>query len=228
MQKLRRRIAQVAPTDETVLVTGESGTGKELVARAIHVLSRRATSALVSLNCPALSPQLMESELFGHARGAFTGSDTPRVGRFELADGGTIMLDEITEIDVPLQAKLLRVLQERTLERVGANRAVHVDVRVLATTNRDLRAEVDANRFREDLYFRLAVVPIHVPPLRERRADIPELAQYFLHAAAQRLEREAGVLTDGAMQLLTEYDWPGNVRELEISLRVPACWVTAP
>ncbi len=215
MQKLRRRIAQVAPTDETVLVTGESGTGKELVARTIHALSRRATSALVSLNCPALSPQLMESELFGHERGAFTGADTPRVGRFELADGGTIMLDEITEIDVPLQAKLLRVLQERTFERVGANLAVHVDVRVLATTNRDLRAEVDANRFREDLYFRLAVLPIHVPPLRERREDIPELAEYFLHAAAQRLEREAGVLTDGAIQLLTQYDWPGNVRELE-------------
>ena len=160
MQALRARIAQVAPTPETVLITGESGTGKELVARAIHAASDRRDAPLVSLNCPVLSAQLMESELFGHERGAFTGADAPRTGRFELADGGTILLDEVTEIDLPLQAKLLRVLQERSFERVGSSETIHVDVRVLATTNRDLQAEVAAGRFREDLYFRLAVVPL--------------------------------------------------------------------
>ena len=167
MQLLRQRIAQAAPTSETVLITGESGTGKELVARCLHAASRRGGRALVSLNCPALSPQLMESELFGHERGAFTSADAPRVGRFELADGGTILLDEITEIDLPLQAKLLRVLQERTYERVGSSETRRADVRVVATTNRDLRAEVAAGRFRQDLYYRLAVVPIDVPPLRD-------------------------------------------------------------
>ncbi len=215
MQTMRQRIAQVAPTDETVLISGESGTGKELVARHIHRLSKRAAAALVSLNCPALSPQLMESELFGHERGAFTGADAPRVGRFELADRSTMLLDEITEIELPLQAKLLRVLQEQTFERVGSSATRTVNVRVLATTNRDLYHEVQAGRFRQDLYFRLAVVPIHVPPLRQRREDIPELVEHFLQRAAERLNQPIAPITSGAMDLMSEHCWPGNVRELE-------------
>jgi DNA-binding NtrC family response regulator len=215
MLSLRQRIAQVARTSETVLITGESGTGKELVARAVHAASDRAGAALVGLNCPALSPQLMESELFGHERGAFTSADAPRVGRFELADGGTILLDEVSEIEMPLQAKLLRVLQERAFERVGSSETLRVDLRVLSTTNRDLRAEVAAGRFREDLYFRLAVLPLHVPPLRQRREDVPELAAYFLGRIAARLGNDPPVLDDSARALLVEYHWPGNVRELE-------------
>jgi DNA-binding NtrC family response regulator len=215
LQSLRHKIQQVAPTTETVLITGESGVGKELVARALHAASRRAARSLVSLNCPALSPQLMESELFGHERGAFTSADAPRVGRFELADGGTILLDEISEIGLPLQAKLLRVLQERTFERVGSSDTHVVDVRVLATSNRDLRHEVSTGRFREDLYFRLAVVPLPVPALRERREDVPALAEYFLRQAAQRLHRQPGRLGPAALDLLIHYHWPGNVRELE-------------
>lgn len=215
MRELRRRIQQAAPTDETVLITGESGTGKELVARHIHAASRRARAALVSLNCPALSPQLMESELFGHERGAFTGADAARVGRFELADHGTILLDEISEIQLPLQAKLLRVLQEQSFERVGSSSSKHVDVRVLATSNRDLPREVKEGRFRQDLYFRLAVVPIHVPPLRQRREDIPQLVDYFLARSAQRLEQALPTIQPQALELLMQHHWPGNVRELE-------------
>jgi DNA-binding NtrC family response regulator len=215
MQTLRARIRQAAPTRETILITGESGTGKELVARAIHEASDRREAPLVSLNCPVLSAHLMESELFGHERGAFTGAESPRTGRFELADGGTILLDEITEIDLPLQAKLLRVLQERSFERVGSSRTISVDVRVIATTNRDLRSEVAAGRFREDLYYRLNVVPLAVPPLRERRQDVPELIELFLARAAQRLQREACSLEPAAFDLLVSYHWPGNVRELE-------------
>jgi transcriptional regulator with GAF, ATPase, and Fis domain len=198
-----------------VLVTGESGTGKELVARCLHAASRRSGRALVGLNCPALSPQLMESELFGHERGAFTSADAPRIGRFELAEGGTILLDEVTEIDLGLQAKLLRVLQERTYERVGASHSRQADVRVVATTNRDLGAEVAAGRFRQDLYYRLAVVPIAVPPLRERPDDVPLLATFFAAAAAARLGRQPCELSPGALDLLCGYHWPGNVRELE-------------
>jgi len=215
MQALRAKIACVATTPETVLITGESGTGKELVARAIHAASGRKHSAWVSVNCPVLSAQLMESELFGHEQGAFTGADRPRTGRFELANGGTILLDEVTEIDLALQAKLLRVIQEKTFERVGSSHAIAVDVRILATTNRDLLAEVAAGRFREDLYYRLAVVPIHVPPLRERREDIPELISYFLIRSAERLDREPCAVEPDAMELLIAYPWPGNVRELE-------------
>ena len=215
IQQLRRQISQVAPTGETVLISGESGVGKELVARAIHAASRRAAGALVSLNCPALSPQLMESELFGHERGAFTSADAPRVGRFELADGGTILLDEVSEISLPLQAKLLRVLQERSFERVGSSQTQTVDVRVLATSNRDLRREAAEGRFREDLYFRLAVVPIHVPPLRSRREDIPVLVDHFLAQAARRLDKSPCPLDQAANELLAGYHWPGNVRELE-------------
>jgi DNA-binding NtrC family response regulator len=215
MQALRARIAQISPTPETVLITGESGTGKELVAKAIHAASSRRDGPLVSLNCPVLSAHLMESELFGHERGAFTGAEAPRTGRFELADGGSILLDEVTEIDLSLQAKLLRVLQEKSFERVGSSRTIQVDVRVLATTNRDLQAAVDAQRFRQDLYYRLAVVPLHVPPLRERREDIPELADYFFRRCAERLQKEPCTLESSAQELLVNYHWPGNVRELE-------------
>ena len=215
MQQLRQRIAQAAPTDETILITGESGTGKELVARCVHAASRRSSRALVGLNCPALSPQLMESELFGHERGAFTSADAPRVGRFELAEGGTILLDEITEIDLSLQAKLLRVLQERSYERVGASESRKADVRVVATTNRDLAAEVAAGRFRQDLYFRLAVVPIAVPSLRQRLDDVPLFVTHFATKAAVRLGRQPCELSDSGLDLLCNYHWPGNVRELE-------------
>jgi transcriptional regulator with GAF, ATPase, and Fis domain len=169
----------------------------------------------VSLNCPVLSAHLMESELFGHERGAFTGADAARTGRFELAAGGSILLDEVTEVDLSLQSKLLRVLQETSFERVGSSTTLKVDVRVLATTNRDLRAAAAAGRFREDLYFRLAVVPLHVPPLRDRREDVPELVDYFLRRSAERLSREPCRLDAGAMDLLVHYRWPGNVRELE-------------
>lgn len=215
MNELRNRLRQVAPTDETVLICGESGTGKELVARAIHGLSRRAAGELVSLNCPALSPQLTESELFGHRRGAFTGADQDRVGRFELAAGGTILLDEITEIDLSLQAKLLRVLQEKTFEPVGCSESVATDARVIASTNRDLQTEVSDGRFRQDLYYRLAVVPIMLPPLRERGDDVQLLADFFLDRAAKRLERPKCELDEDARQLFGKYHWPGNVRELE-------------
>jgi DNA-binding NtrC family response regulator len=215
MRTLRERIARVAPTPETVLITGESGTGKELVARAVHAASDRAAMEFISLNCPVLSAQLMESELFGHERGAFTGADAQRIGRFESAHGGTLLLDEISEIDLRLQAKLLRVLQEKSFERVGSSQTIRVDVRVLATTNRDLQAEVAECRFREDLYYRLNVVPLLVPPLRERREDIPELCDFFFARCASRLGREPCSLEASAQQLLLDYHWPGNVRELE-------------
>jgi DNA-binding NtrC family response regulator len=215
MRELRRRVVQVARTVETVLVVGESGTGKELVARSIHAQSDRAGAPLVSLNCPVLSAHLMESELFGHERGAFTGADASRTGRFELADGGTILLDEISEIDLPLQAKLLRVLQEKAFERVGSSKTVRVDARVIATSNRNLKDEIAAGRFREDLYYRLAVVPLAVPPLRERREDVPALVEHFLARAAERLRREPCAVSGAASELLASYHWPGNVRELE-------------
>ncbi len=215
MRSLRQQIAQISPTDETVLICGESGTGKELVARAIHAASQRSEQEFVSLNCPVLSEQLTESELFGHRRGAFTGADTDRVGRFELAQGGTLLLDEITEINLHLQAKLLRVLQERTFEPVGSSESVKADVRVLATTNRNLPEEITAGRFREDLYYRLAVVPIELPPLRQRREDIPRLAEYFVQCANGRLGRAPRVLEPVAMELLAGHDWPGNIRELQ-------------
>ena len=222
MRQLRERIRQVAPTDETVLICGESGTGKELVARAIHSLSRRAAGPLVSLNCPALSPQLAESELFGHRRGAFTGADADRTGRFELASGGAILLDEITEIDLPLQSKLLRVLQERTYELVGSSETRSADVRVMASTNRDLAVEIAAGRFRQDLYYRLAVVPLELPPLRARGGDVLQLAEYFLERAARKLNRKRVELSSDCCELLTAYHWPGNVRELE-NLITRAC-----
>ncbi len=215
MEALRTKIAQVAPTGETILVTGESGVGKELVASAAHAASGRAGAPFVRLNCPALSPHLMESELFGHERGAFTSADARRVGRFELARQGTILLDEVTEIGLPLQAKLLRVLQERSFERVGGSESHTADVRVIASSNRSLRDEVGAGRFREDLYFRLAVLPIHVPPLRQRREDIPLLIDHFRRCAAARVGSEPCHFERSALSRLQEYHWPGNVRELE-------------
>ncbi|MDA7951062.1 MAG: sigma-54 dependent transcriptional regulator [Pirellulaceae bacterium] len=215
MQNLRTRIRQIALTDETVLITGESGTGKEVVAQMLHAASRRFGQTMVCLNCPALSPQLMESELFGHAKGAFTNAEQPRIGRFELANRGTILLDEITEIDLPLQSKLLRVLQEHTFEVVGTSETRSVDVRVLATSNRDLLAEVADGKFRQDLYYRLAVLPLAIPALRERKEDLPLLVEHFAKGAASRLGKEPLQFSQPAMDLLQRYDWPGNVRELE-------------
>ncbi|GJE69232.1 Anaerobic nitric oxide reductase transcription regulator NorR [Methylorubrum podarium] len=212
---LRHQIDVVAGTDATVLVTGESGTGKELVARAIHDASRRGGRPLIRVNCAAIPRELFESEFFGHARGAFTGALRDRTGRFELADGGTLFLDEVGEIPLDLQGKLLRVLQERQFERVGEERTRSVDVRLIAATNRDLKEEVRRGRFREDLYFRLNVFPVASAPLRERREDVPLIAQHFLEAAARRLNRPDLRLTEADARRLARYDWPGNVRELE-------------
>ncbi|HEY8088255.1 MAG TPA: sigma 54-interacting transcriptional regulator [Polyangiaceae bacterium] len=207
-------IRQVAPTTTTVLLHGETGTGKELVARALHELGPRRTGPLVRLNCAALSPSLFESELFGHEKGAFTGAQQRRPGRFELADGGTLLLDEVGEIPPELQPKLLRVLQEREVERVGGGAPVKVDVRIVAATNRDLGAAVAAGRFRQDLYYRLAVFPVEVPPLRGRVADIRPLAQGFVRANARRLGKALEGVTPEALARLEAHDWPGNVREL--------------
>jgi PAS domain S-box-containing protein len=210
-----RQIDLVAGTDATVLVTGESGTGKELIARAIHEASRRRDRPLIRVNCAAVPRELFESEFFGHAKGAFTGALRDRVGRFELADGGTLFLDEVGEIPLDLQGKLLRVLQERSFERVGDERTRAVDVRLIAATNRDLRDEVRRGRFREDLYFRLNVFPIAASPLRERPEDIPLIAQHFLKGAARRLNIPEPRLTEGDARRLARYPWPGNVRDLE-------------
>jgi transcriptional regulator with GAF, ATPase, and Fis domain len=204
----------VADTDATVLITGESGTGKELVARAIHERSRRQ-GPLVRMNCAAIPESLFESELFGHARGSFTGALHDRAGRFEAAQGGTLLLDEIGEVPLAMQPKLLRVIQEKELERVGETRPRKVDVRIVAATNRDLAAEVAAGRFREDLFYRLNVFPISNPPLRERREDIPLLAEHFVQASARRLRRPAPRLTEAALRQLAAREWPGNIRELE-------------
>lgn len=214
MHSLREKLARIASTDETVLIQGESGVGKELIAQTLHALSARSTGPMVSLNCPVLSEQLTESELFGHCRGAFTGADADRLGRFELADGGSLLLDEVTEINLGLQAKLLRVLQERAFERVGSSVSQRVDVRVMATSNRDLSAEITAGRFREDLYYRLAVVPIQAPALRERGEDVLELTEHFLGQASGRLGRQRLTLDAAARDLFLSHHWPGNVREL--------------
>jgi DNA-binding NtrC family response regulator len=207
-------VARAAPTRARVLITGESGVGKELVARAIHDLSRRAAEPFVRLNCAAIAETLVESELFGHERGAFTGADRRRPGRFERAHKGTLFLDEVGEMPLAVQARLLRVLQEGELERVGGTEPVAVDVRVIAATNRDLKTEVEAGRFREDLYFRLAVLPIEVPPLRERRDDLPELAIHLLEDSCRKNELEPRDWSDEALRALQRHDWPGNVREL--------------
>ena len=215
MRSLATQIRQVALSSGTVLIQGESGTGKEVVARTIHAHSQRRDRVMLCLNCAALSSSLLESELFGHERGAFTGADQLRKGRFELADGGTLLLDEISEISPQLQAKLLRVLQEGQFERVGSSTSMRVDVRVVATTNRDLSQSVADGTFRQDLYYRLNVLPIAIPPLRSRVDDVPLLASHFLAQVAQREGREAKRFDDEALALLQGYHWPGNVRELQ-------------
>jgi two-component system, NtrC family, response regulator AtoC len=215
MQDVFKIIDKVANTPSTVLITGESGTGKELVATALHEGSSRKAKPLIKINCAAIPKDLMESELFGYERGAFTGAVTSKPGRFELADGGTLFLDEIGEIPVEMQVKLLRALQESEFERVGGIKTTRVDVRLIAATNRDLQQEIAAGRFRNDLYYRLAVVPIVLPPLRERKADIPVLARHFIDKYNKRLSKKIEGIEDEAMALLTAYLWPGNIRELE-------------
>jgi two-component system, NtrC family, nitrogen regulation response regulator NtrX len=214
MRQLRDQVAMAAPTNGRVLIYGENGTGKELVARTIHALSRRRTGAFVEVNCAAIPEELIESELFGHVRGAFTGAVADRRGKFEVADGGTIFLDEIGDMSLKTQAKVLRVLQEQTMEPVGGTTRVKVDARVLAATNKDLQSEIRAGRFREDLYFRLNVIPISVPPLRERQEDIPLLADHFMAEFAREYGRRAKSFDRGALKILQQYAWPGNVREL--------------
>jgi formate hydrogenlyase transcriptional activator len=215
MKAVRLAIQQVAHTDSTVLILGETGTGKELVARAIHQLSPRRDHLLVAVNCAALAPGVIASELFGHEPEAFTGATRQRAGRFELAHQGTIFLDEVGELPLDMQVMLLRVLQERVLERVGGSQPIAVNVRVIAATHQDLAAAIKEGRFRTDLFFRLNVFPIHVPPLRERREDIPDLVRHFLHHFSRRLGKLVANVSPTALQLLREYHWPGNVRELE-------------
>src|SRR5439155_245914 len=208
-------VRRVAPTDASILITGETGTGKELIARAIHSASNRKDKPLIKVNCAALPTGLVESELFGHERGAFSGAIARRIGRFELAHGGTIFLDEIGEIPPEVQVKLLRVLQEREFERVGGNTSIKSDVRVIAATNRDLLKCVREGTFREDLYYRLNVFPLHLPALRERAGDIPLLAQFLITKFAARIGRRIENISRESMQRLQSYSWPGNVRELE-------------
>ncbi len=215
MQQVMEFVQKVADSDSTVMIQGESGTGKELVARMLHFNSLRRDRPLVPVNCGAIPENLLESELFGHEKGAFTGATHPRMGRFELAHGGTIFLDEIGEMSLPLQVKLLRVLQEREFERVGGNRTIHVDVRIIAATNQDLETLVEEKRFRKDLFYRLNVIPIVIPPLRDRRSDIPLLIDHFLTRFNQSKRTEVSGFMPEALHLLTEYDWPGNIRELE-------------
>ena len=215
MQEIYHLIEKVAPTSASVLITGESGTGKELVARAIHINSPREKAPFISVNCAALPETLLESELFGHERGAFTGATAMRKGRFELADTGTLFLDEIGDIPLPLQAKLLRVLQERSFERVGGTRPINVDVRIITATNRELKDEVDEGRFREDLYYRLNVLQIHMPPLRERTDDIPMLTHHFINKFAEMLNKPNLRISGEALRYLVYLPWEGNVRELE-------------
>ncbi len=218
IRRVSELVQQVAPTRATVLIEGESGTGKEVVAHTLHHLSGRPAAKMVIVHCAALSPQLLESELFGHEKGAFTGAAQRRIGRFEQADGGSLFLDEIGEIDAATQVKLLRVLSERTLERVGSNSPIKVDVRVIAATNKNLKELVANGTFREDLYFRLNVVKIEMPPLRHRKEDIVLLANSFLQEFAKENDRPLKPLSDAAMNLLLDYPWPGNVRELRTAI----------
>ena len=228
MEEVFDTIRQVAPTRATVLIEGESGTGKELVAHALHNLSNRSKGKFIAVHCAALSPQLLESELFGHERGAFTGATEKRVGRFEQADGGTVFLDEIGEIDGSTQVKLLRVLGERTFERVGGSTQVAADVRLVAATNKHMEQLVAEGKFREDLFYRLNVVRIHMPPLRERRGDIPLMVQAFLKQSCQENEKPLRELTADAMNRLIEYPWPGNVRELRAAVDHGVVLATGP
>ncbi|MCX5747247.1 MAG: sigma-54 dependent transcriptional regulator [Proteobacteria bacterium] len=215
MKAIFDKVGKTAPTNGRVLITGENGTGKELVARAIHEHSRRKDGPFIKLNCAAIPSELIESELFGHEKGAFTGATQQRRGKFELADGGTLFLDEIGDMNPNAQAKVLRVLQENELERVGGGETIKVDVRVVAATNKDLQAEIAAHRFREDLYYRLAVVPIELPPLRARREDIPVLVDHFLAQVCADNGRRLKKVASGAMTAIMQHDWPGNVRELK-------------
>ncbi len=215
LQQVLIRVAKVAPTDSTVLITGETGTGKELFARAIHKASKRSDRAFVSVNCAAIPPSLIPSELFGHEKGAFTGATQRRLGRFELAEGGTIFLDEVGELQAETQVALLRVLQEREFERVGGNRSIKTNVRVIVATNRDLPAAIAGGTFREDLFYRLNVFPIEIPPLRERREDIPMLVQYFIDRYARKEGKNIGRVNKETLDLFQLYPWPGNIRELQ-------------
>ena len=215
LRKVLKKVETVAPTDSTVLIYGETGTGKELIARAIHDLSPRRAKPFVKLNCAAIPTGLLESELFGHEKGAFTGAIAQRIGRFEVADGGTIFLDEIGEIPLELQTKLLRVLQEREFERLGSSRMLRTDARLIAATNRDLEAMVSEQKFRSDLFFRLDVFPVHVPPLRERQGDIPILVRHFTEQFSRRMKKVMDTIPSAAMDALCRYHWPGNVRELQ-------------
>ncbi len=215
---IRSVLAQVdlvAPTDSTVLIEGESGTGKELFAQAVHLLSKRRNAPLVTLNCAAIPTGLLESELFGHERGAFTGAVSQRIGRFEMANGGTLFLDEIGDMALDLQAKLLRVLQEQTFERLGSTRTSHVNVRVIAATNRDLFRMVENKEFRADLFYRLSVFPIFLPPLRDRRGDIPELVRHFVTRCSERMNKIIEEIPAEVMEAIVSYDWPGNIRQLQ-------------
>jgi DNA-binding NtrC family response regulator len=215
IQEVFELIEKVADTDSTVLITGESGTGKELIAKAIHYNSYRRDNLMVVINCGAIPEELLESELFGHERGAFTGAHKSRIGRFELANGGTIFLDEIGDMSPNLQVKLLRVLQEQKFERVGSTRTIGVDIRIIAATNQDLSSAVKKATFREDLYYRLNVIPIKVPPLRQRKSDIPLLVDFFVKKFGQEKQKGVKGFTSEAMDIILKYEWPGNVRELE-------------
>jgi transcriptional regulator with GAF, ATPase, and Fis domain len=215
MESLKRTIEKIAPTPTAILIRGETGTGKELVAQALHQLSRRASGPLVKINCGALPESLVEAELFGHERGAFTGAERAKPGRFELADGGTLFLDEVGELPAAIQVKLLRVLQDGVIDRVGSTESRQVNVRIVAATHRDLKEEVQAGRFREDLLYRLNVIEVVVPPLRERREDIALLVEHMLDRQAERLERPRSSVTPEAISALCGLPWPGNVRELE-------------
>jgi transcriptional regulator with PAS, ATPase and Fis domain len=223
-----RRAELVAETKSTVLITGETGTGKELVARAIHDRSAQRDMPLIKVNCAAIPETLLESELFGHVRGAFTGATTTKKGKFALADGGTIFLDEIGTMSPTLQSKLLRVLQEREFEPLGSERSEKVDLRVIAATNRDLRQMVGDGKFQEDLFYRLNVIPIEIPPLRERREDLPPLVDHFVRKHAQRIGRRIERIDDGVLAGLQQYDWPGNVRELENTIERAVVMSTGP
>src|ERR1017187_6155213 len=215
LRTLLDEVRIVPPTVSTVLIAGETGTGKELIAHAIHMHSERRDRPFVKVNCAAIPAELLESELFGHEKGSFTGAVAQRIGRFEAADGGTLFLDEIGEMPLQLQTKLLRVLQEQEFERVGGSRTIKVDVRIVAATNRDLKGMVEEKKFRADLYYRLAVFPMNVPPLRERREDIPVLTCYFVQKHAKRMGRNIESISTYALETLTNYDWPGNIRELQ-------------
>jgi len=213
--ELKEMISIVAPTNAWILIMGENGTGKELVARSIHHLSRRSHKSIVEVNCAAIPEELIESELFGHEKGAFTGATEKKRGKFDMAHEGTIFLDEVADMSLKAQAKILRILQEKKFERVGGNKLIDMDVRVLAATNKDLEKEMEAGRFRNDLYYRLHVIPLRVPPLRERKEDIKLLAERFLLDAAVKEGQEQKTLTIDALALLMEHNWPGNVRELK-------------